>query len=216
MHDDEQQQRERISALVDGQLDAAAFTHTLTWLASSGEARATWHAYHVLGDALRCPDLADCGEDQGFLDRLRVRLAHAEPADGLDVGAEQISSSEQVPARLVSVGSVETVIAPQHVVQVANDAVLRWQWLAAVASVMAVAILGWHVGMVSTTQLAVARDQLAPAIASGPVPGAESPVMLRDPRLDELLAAHRQFGGTSALQMPNGFLRNATFAPPER
>jgi sigma-E factor negative regulatory protein RseA len=25
------------------------------------------------------------------------------------------------------------------------------------------------------------------------------------------MAAHRQFGGTSALQMPTGFLRNATF-----
>ncbi len=37
--------------------------------------------------------------------------------------------------------------------------------------------------------------------------------MIRDPRLDELLAAHRQLGNsTSALQMPAGFLRNATFA----
>jgi sigma-E factor negative regulatory protein RseA len=38
-----------------------------------------------------------------------------------------------------------------------------------------------------------------------------APVMIRDPQLDALLAAHRQFGGTSALQMPTGFLRNATF-----
>jgi len=35
--------------------------------------------------------------------------------------------------------------------------------------------------------------------------------MIRDPQLDALLAAHRQFGGTSALQMPAGFLRRATF-----
>ena len=34
-------------------------------------------------------------------------------------------------------------------------------------------------------------------------------VMLRDARLDELLAAHQQAGGAS--QMPSGFLRNATF-----
>ena len=33
-----------------------------------------------------------------------------------------------------------------------------------------------------------------------------------DKEQDEgLLAAHKQFGGTSALQMPAGFLRNATF-----
>jgi len=36
-------------------------------------------------------------------------------------------------------------------------------------------------------------------------------VMLRDPQLDALLAAHRQHGGVTALQMPAGFLRNATF-----
>jgi sigma-E factor negative regulatory protein RseA len=36
-------------------------------------------------------------------------------------------------------------------------------------------------------------------------------VMVRDSRIDQLLAEHQQFGGTSALQMPTGFLRNATF-----
>ena len=41
-------------------------------------------------------------------------------------------------------------------------------------------------------------------------------VMIRDPRLDELLAAHKQFGSTSTLQMPAGFLRNATFDSPSR
>jgi sigma-E factor negative regulatory protein RseA len=40
--------------------------------------------------------------------------------------------------------------------------------------------------------------------------------MIRDPRLDELLAAHKQFGGASALQQPAGFLRNATFQPAGR
>ena len=39
--------------------------------------------------------------------------------------------------------------------------------------------------------------------------------MIRDPRLDELLAA-QQFGKTTALQMPAGFLRNATFEAPKR
>jgi sigma-E factor negative regulatory protein RseA len=34
--------------------------------------------------------------------------------------------------------------------------------------------------------------------------------MIRDARLDGYLAAHKQFGGTSALGLPSGFLRNAT------
>ncbi len=210
MHEDEQQQRERVSALVDGQLDHTTFTHTMDWLASSGEARATWHAYHVFGDALRDPELSDCGRDQAFLDRFRVRLAQTGPTNlqGGETGGDV--SPVQASARLVPVGSVETVVAPANAVQVANDAVLRWQWIAAVASLMTVAVLGWHVGTVSTTQ------QGDPVIASAANPGVQPQVMLRDPRLDELLAAHRQFGGTSALQMPTGFLRNATFDPPVR
>jgi len=42
--------------------------------------------------------------------------------------------------------------------------------------------------------------------------GNGSEVILRDPRLDELLAAHRQFGSKASLQMPADFLRNASFA----
>ena len=41
-------------------------------------------------------------------------------------------------------------------------------------------------------------------------------VMIRDPRLDEFLAAHRQLGGVSALQMPAGFVRAATVEAPGR
>jgi sigma-E factor negative regulatory protein RseA len=50
------------------------------------------------------------------------------------------------------------------------------------------------------------------AAASDP----RAPAMLRDPRLDQLLAAHRQLGGATALQAPSGFLRNATFEGPAR
>lgn len=39
----------------------------------------------------------------------------------------------------------------------------------------------------------------------------EPATMLRDPRLDELMAAHRQYGGAAALQLPADFLRNANF-----
>ena len=55
----------------------------------------------------------------------------------------------------------------------------------------------------------------APVVAVADAEGGAQ-VMLRDPRLDELLAAHKQFGSTTALQMPAGFLRNATFETPSR
>jgi sigma-E factor negative regulatory protein RseA len=40
--------------------------------------------------------------------------------------------------------------------------------------------------------------------------------MIRDSQLDELLAAHQQSAGISALQMPAGFLRDATYERPAR
>ena len=66
MHADEMERRERISALADGQLDDDELAQTMAWVASSEEARLTWHAYHVMGDALRSADLADCSGDRDF------------------------------------------------------------------------------------------------------------------------------------------------------
>ena len=40
--------------------------------------------------------------------------------------------------------------------------------------------------------------------------------MLRDPRLDALLASHPQYSGPATLQMPASFLRNANFASAPR
>jgi sigma-E factor negative regulatory protein RseA len=41
-------------------------------------------------------------------------------------------------------------------------------------------------------------------------------VVIRDARLEELLAEHRQHGGMSALQMPTGFIRGATYDASDR
>jgi sigma-E factor negative regulatory protein RseA len=52
------------------------------------------------------------------------------------------------------------------------------------------------------------------AIIASAVPNAQR--MIRDPELDALLVAHGAMGGNSALQLPSGFLRNATFERPAR
>ena len=57
--------------------------------------------------------------------------------------------------------------------------------------------------------LAVAAP--VPTASGANDPDAAPPTMLRDARLDELLAAHRQAAGMSSLGGASGFLRNATF-----
>ena len=81
-------------------------------------------------------------------------------------------------------------------------------------SLVAVVAVAWNAGS------GLLAPSAAPQLARSEAPQqvlvmSEQGPMVRDARLQELLAEHKQFGGTSALQMPSGFLRNATFEPPQ-
>jgi sigma-E factor negative regulatory protein RseA len=106
----------------------------------------------------------------------------------------------------------------------ANDTVFRWKMVAGLASLAAVAAVGWSMvgpgGVQGPAGPQMAMLPPSPVVAETTQPvTVETPQgpMVRDARLEELLAEHRQFGGMSALQMPAGFLRNATYdAAPQR
>ena len=70
--------RERLSALLDDALDAAARERAVDELFASDQARADWSDWHAVGDALRAPELAT-DHRPGFEARLLQALA-AEPA----------------------------------------------------------------------------------------------------------------------------------------
>ena len=203
----EQDQREQLSALADGQLQGRALSDALAH-AAQGEGRATWELYHLVGDVLRSPDLARPA-NPAFMARLRAELAKEQAP----------APRPEVPMPLVTVATPGTAAA--------NASVFRWKMAAGFASLAAVAAIGWNSmsalqggsGPVGGAQLAQSADRspsppAAPTVAVADAEGQQ--VMIRDPRLDELLAAHKQFGSTSALQMPAGFLRNATFDAPGR
>ena len=203
----EQDQREQLSALADGQLQGRELSDALSY-AAQGKGRATWELYHLVGDVLRSSDLARPA-NPAFMARLRDELA-----------------KEQAPAPRPEVPTPLTAVAAPGTVA-ANASVFRWKMAAGFASLAAVAAIGWNSmsalqggsGPVGGAQLAQSADRspsppAAPTVAVADAEGQQ--VMIRDPRLDELLAAHKQFGSTSALQMPAGFLRNATFDAPGR
>jgi sigma-E factor negative regulatory protein RseA len=179
--------REVISALADGQLHGEAFARGVELATTDAAAREAWHAYHLIGDVLRTGELARCAPPEQFLGRLQERLR-----------------GEQV----VTITNVQPVArAPRDA---ANDGVFRWKVVAGVASVAAVSAFAW------TVIAGVPRPD-AGQLAAAPVPppagtvltGTSRGVMIRDPRLDEFLAAHRQLGGAAVA--PAGYLRNATF-----
>lgn len=191
--------QELISALADGQLQGADFAQAVQAAAGDSRALAAWQAYHLIGDVLRSGELAlgrSGTAPTAFMARLQLRL-----------------KQEAVPAGIAfAISSVAKEIQPTRATdqspskkEASNDASFRWKLVAGFASLAAVAAIGW-----------TAVGGLGKPAEQAQIATAAQPVMIRDPRLDELLAAHRQFGGTTALQMPSGFLRNATFEGPAR
>ena len=203
---DSQLNRETVSALMDGQLRGTELSSALRTL-ESGEGRECWQVYHLVGDVLRSADLAACGHDSAFAARLRERLRQ----EALPVAGVPAPSAAQ----------------PHDVTRpAANDGVFRWKLVAGLASFAAVAAIGWSAmggigpqtgaGPQLAQGSAAAPTQIATLAAPVPASTASDPAdagqfMLRDARLDELLAAHRQTAGASALGNTAGFLRNATF-----
>lgn len=198
------QNLEMISALADGQLASEDFAAALAICEADDQALESWNAYHLIGDVLRSPGLAPQASDAAFLARLRTSLAQEPPLHAL------------VTSRQPMVADMDR--------EASNDGSFRWKLVAGFVSVAAVAAVAWNTGagllapsaapqlaQSATPQLAQARPEVPQQVL---VMSAQGPVV-RDARLQQLLAEHKQFGGTSALQMPSGFLRNATFESPQ-
>lgn len=201
---------ERLSALADGQLQGDELRQTLDAVGADAQLRASWQTYHVVGEVLRTGRHAPCSDASAFMTRLNQRLA----AESIELPRLQ----------------AQPVAVARHVRgEAANEPVFRWKMVAGLASVAAAAAIGWAWvgsgidqtpagGQLALQQMPVPGATATPASVLAAVPlsqtrvsvGSGAPqVMLRDPRLDELLEAHQQAGGAS--QMPSGFLRNATF-----
>lgn len=211
--------QEALSALADGEIGTAALSGLFADINAHPEDLGTWHAYQVIGDVLRGSGTIVSAQAPGdFLAGVRERLQ-----------AEGVARPAQ---------AVVTRIEPVPAVA-ANDAVFRWKMVAGVASVAAVMAVTWNLiggtppdaGGVSGPQLAVVTSAPSPAVPPAVVPVASvapsqpstevvvntgQGAVIRDARLEELLAEHRQHGGMSALQMPTGFIRGATYDPSGR
>jgi sigma-E factor negative regulatory protein RseA len=191
---DKMDNRELISALADGQLQGEAFARGVQVAAGDAGGRAAWCSYQVVSEVLRTGRASTTGTPpEVFLARLQKRL-HAEQAGAAPV-------------------PVAVPVAVRQSAPAAND--WRWKLTAGFASLAAVVAVGWNVWGSSN---GAGQPQLASATTGTPatLAAANAAPMIRDSRLDQLLAAHRQLGGATALGNSSGFLRNATFEGPTR
>lgn len=195
---EQQMNKELLSALVDGELHGEELEQALA-CAESTEGCASWELYHLVGDVLRSPDLAHHSQHD-LLSGLRSQLAQEPP---LQLQASQL---QQVTAGMVHTDSSPVVALRDPA---ANSSVFRWKVAASFATVAAVAALGWNLmgAPMGGAQLAQTSQSAGNAV----VVATQEGEVLRDARLDALLANHQQYASRASLQTPADFLRNASF-----
>ncbi|WP_374669224.1 sigma-E factor negative regulatory protein [Ramlibacter sp.] len=187
---------ELISALTDGELHGESLDVAVRIASEEPAGRQAWCSYHLIGEVIRsgaAPSMD--ASPEAFLARLQQRL-----------------DQEPLPVRPAA---VEPAVVAHPGAAAANDG--WWRLIAGVASVAALGAVAWNFWSAqpaATPQLAAAPVAPAPVVVQAD-PRAQA-AMIRDPRLDQLLAAHRQLGGAGALQTSSGFLRNATYEGPAR
>ncbi|MBY0467571.1 MAG: sigma-E factor negative regulatory protein [Burkholderiaceae bacterium] len=212
---------EELSALLDGELPGAAVERICAEWRTDARSRDTWHAYNLIGDVMRCEDLSrSCASDEQFLRDFRTRMA-AEP---VVLAPRPVSYPVADPAE----APPATVVRPAR----------AWAWPVALAAGFVV-VVGAVVGIQNPAITMDARPLVAAAPAGhaseamlkvsrteGGVPPSDvypagmelvfDGQVIRDPRLDRYLLAHKQFAGTSVLGPTSGLLRNAAVEVPER
>lgn len=209
-----------LSALADGEISASELDSLLASLDASVSMLSDWHTYQVIGDVLRGHEVPISSKSTSdFL----VAVRRGVQTQGIEADATPLRRSEVIAVR-----------AKNRHSDAANDAVFRWKLVASIASVAAVMAVSWSVmvgsggeldgaagaqlastspdtGSMPTLQPASAVAPAMSSTASPVVVSTDRGVLIRDAQLEALLAEHRQHGGMSALQMPSGFIRNATY-----
>src|SRR5690349_12862584 len=207
---------ERLSALVDGEVAAADAADVCSCWRDDRQVRASWHVYHLIGDVLRSDDLAfEPARDAAMLAALRTRLA-AEPVVLAPVhpGSNTVGSWPAAPAdRRAGHGGrfpwvVSSAVAAGFVAVIGAFSVLRQP----APSVTPAATLAAASGQPTSAPPSDGRRVGEVASDNNPARPAAfvAAGVVRDPRLDAYLAAHKQFAGSTALGVPSAFLRSAT------
>jgi sigma-E factor negative regulatory protein RseA len=230
MNTHEASSREQLSGLFDGELDSAQLRPLVDACAQDSELMNTWASYSLIGDAMR-----QAGQTRG---QPRAQTSPTLTHTSSVPAHAALQSTAHAAAQAVSVNSAlaqdaanDSVFRWKMVAGIAGLAAvgaLVWSAVGAnlgssgpqlaqsqtpssvtasatpatpAAPALVATAIGTDSGSISTAAPTTTPAQL----------GGDTRIMIRDPRLDELMAAHRQFGTASALGQPAGILR-ATFS----
>ena len=194
--------RRILSALADGDATDSEAARAFQAWRDDPDARASWHAYQLIGDVLRSDDLAaEPAADEAFLVALRARLA-AEP-----VVLAPRPRAEETPSPLPAMANASAASARARG---------RWQGPLAMAAGFLAVIGGLNVlrpfgGHQADASVALATPA---APASTAIVATSAQTKADADQLAPYLAAHRQSTMSAAFQMPGGDIRNVSLVQP--
>jgi len=173
---------DRISALMDGELDAHHSGQQLARLKQDAEARACWDTYHLIGDALR-GEAAGAGVTTGLPARLAERLQQ-EPT---------VLAPRRMPARRVTTYALSAAASVSAVALVG--------WMAFVNNPQAPGL----------EAKAPAAAAVAP-VATAPSPPVQAQLanLPSDGRMNEYVIAHQEFSPSTTLQGLAPYIRGVS------
>jgi sigma-E factor negative regulatory protein RseA len=185
---------ERLSALADGELDALELSALLDAMDADPESLHHWTRLHAGMAAVRGEQVGAPSGEAAFWQSLQGKL--------------------ETGARSAPLSAVMEAEHQQTRAEAANAPFWRLSRLASVAMLLmvgGVAAVLWPGQSEEQSRASVEPPHTELATTS-----TAAGVMLRDPQLDALMAAHQQMGGHSAWQGSPGFLRSATYERPAR
>lgn len=197
---DDAASRERLSALVDGELERGDVDVACGAWRADAEVRRTWHAWHAIGDVLRSEDAAcDATADLRFCAAVSTRLA-TEPVV-LAPARWSVAQAAASFARPRSRWAVGSAVAAGLVLVAGTFALVR---TGADPALERIALVDGRTAP-TVSSVPVGADAAAPEVAT-----IADQKVIRDAQLDRYMVAHKQFAGSSALGVPSAFLRSAT------
>lgn len=94
--------KEVLSALADGEAHSAEVTRACATWRDQADVRASWHAYHLIGDVMRSEDLAQASPSGDFLNKFRERLAQEPVVLAPSAAQAQRAAAVTAPQQLVA------------------------------------------------------------------------------------------------------------------
>jgi sigma-E factor negative regulatory protein RseA len=173
---------EKISALMDGELDGQQAQQQIQLLRNDAELASAWHAFHLIGDAMR----NERPLSRDFSRRLSSRIA-AEPT----ILAPRRGSGKRAVAFALSAAASLSAVA-----------LVGWVALSTVPPASQPEIAKAPVTPVPAVPASATPSAAAPTLASVPSDGT----------MNEYLMAHQEFSPSTALQGVAPYIRSVSIS----